>query len=77
MSVKFGHSRREAKEMKEFNNTTRSGASGPKDRIERLLHGETNSSYTSANFMSHQRKDGEISVARSTHKHKNLVLKVK
>jgi len=53
--------------MKEFNNTTRNGASGPKGKVEKMLHGETNSSYTSANIMSHQRKDGEICVARSTH----------
>jgi len=67
MSVKLGYSRREAQEQKEFDNTTRSGASGPNDRKEKLLHGETNSSYTSANIMSHQRKDVEMGVAGSTH----------
>jgi hypothetical protein len=36
--------------MEEFNNTTRSVASGPKDRMEKVLHGETNVSYTSANI---------------------------
>jgi hypothetical protein len=56
MSVKLGHSRKEAQEVIELKNTTRSVASGPKDRMEKLLHGETNSSYNSANIMSHQRR---------------------
>jgi len=67
MGVKLGDSRREAEELKEFSSTTRSVASGPKNRMEKMLHGETNSSYTSANIMSHRRKDGEMGVARSTH----------
>jgi hypothetical protein len=53
--------------MKEFKNKTRSLASGPKDRMKKLLHVETNSPYTSQNIMNHQRKDGVMGVAGSTH----------
>jgi len=67
MGVKLRHSRRETQEMKEFKNKTRSLASGPKDRMKKLLHVETNSPYTSQNIMNHQRKDGVMGVAGSTH----------